>query len=195
MGKCVAVIGANNEKCLKDTPWQFKYCEAHKDRPKAEKERAERNLKIVSSEVSDETVAESEAEITRLVKRSTDEISGSVLLEKVTQMINNITAFEDFAYNKVNELEGEIRFQDRAGAEQLRSEVAIYERALDRSSRVLTAVAKLGIDAQLASATKQQREMIEGVLTRTLARIGLSNEQLQEARSVMADEFRKVSSA
>ena len=185
---CVAV--EQDTKCHAPTPDGFKYCEKHKDRPRAVRERL---VHTVTDMVTGErTGVDSDPEFTTTIVRNEQELTGNELLKKVSDMVGRTIDFENFAFKKVQELGGDIRFKDKAGAEQLRSEVAVYERALDRSIRALTGVTKLGIDAQLANASKAQYEIVKTALMKTLMRLGLDAEQLASARSIMAEEFAKV---
>lgn len=66
-------------------------------------------------------------------------------------------------------------------AEQIRGEVVIFERALDRCATVLTAIAKLNIDERLAAITERQVSMLESALEAGLDELGLTVEQKARA--------------
>lgn len=73
------------------------------------------------------------------------------------------------------------RYQGAAG-EQLRAEVALYERALDRTSSLLVACGRLNIETKLADLAEKQAEAIVLVLIQALDRLGLGD-GLREAAS------------
>lgn len=68
-------------------------------------------------------------------------------------------AFKDILADRVNQLK-QIRYRDSKGAEQLRSEVALWERALDRAERFVTSMAKLDIDNRLAKISEAQADIV-----------------------------------
>lgn len=195
MGKCVAVVDSYNKKCGNETPFDYKYCEKHEDRPKAIQERLKREVHTLSdgviSIVKDDVAGQPEGKLLE----EQEELTSSSLVEKVTTVINNVLSFQEASFEKLMAMDGDWRYKDKAGAEQVRGEVQIYERALDRSVRALTAVTKLGIDAQLASASKSQLEAIKAALMKTLMRLGLSQEQIKQAKEIMAEEFEHIAKA
>jgi len=78
----------------------------------------------------------------------------------------------------VNELES-LRYETEFG-EQLRSEVALLERAMDRCERVLVAMARLNIDERPTRVSEAQGKLVVEVAPGAFADIGL-NPELQEA--------------
>lgn len=79
-----------------------------------------------------------------------------------------------------------------ATAEQIRGEVQLYERAMDRANQVLGAYARLGIDDRLARVTERQGEQIAQILTAVLADLGLPDETQQEARRGVVRHLRSL---
>jgi hypothetical protein len=70
-------------------------------------------------------------------------------LDGLLELTAEVVRWKDFMSARLDVLE-EMRFTDAKGAEQLRSEVALFERALDRAGRFLLDVAKLNVDERLA---------------------------------------------
>lgn len=83
------------------------------------------------------------------------------------------------------------RYEGEHG-EQIRGEVQLYERSMDRANTVLSAYARLNIDDRLARVTEQQGERIAQILTAVLAELGLSDEQQREARRGVVRHLRVV---
>lgn len=192
MGKCVAQMDDPNDhkrSCGRDTPSGYRYCEEHQDRAKAKKESAEQAATVIS-------LPQTERNINSELRRGrAQELTASELIAKVVDMVDHVVQFEDIAWKKVESLDGEWRRVAKDGSEQVRGEVQVYERALDRSGRILGQITKLGIDAQLASASQNQLEAVKVAVMKALLRLGLSGEQLREARTVLAEEFAKISEA
>jgi hypothetical protein len=89
------------------------------------------------------------------------------------RLATEIVAFKDFLAGRVAELRAqEWRFTDDRGAEQLRAELSLYERALDRTARVLVDVNRLGLEERaLRNAERvaeRQGEQIAEVIKRVL---------------------------
>jgi hypothetical protein len=85
----------------------------------------------------------------------------------------------------------QLRYEGRAG-EQLRAEVSLYERALDRAQRFALDLARLDLDGRLVKISEQQAAVIAQVLQRALERLGLYRD---DVRVALADELRTVGSA
>jgi hypothetical protein len=77
--------------------------------------------------------------------------------------------------------------------EQLRAEVLLYERALERLAKILQDIARLGIEAKLAAIEDRQVLVIETALAAALNASGLDIVDQQRARVVLRRELVKVS--
>jgi hypothetical protein len=114
-------------------------------------------------------------------------------LHQLAILAAQMLAWRDSMADKVNHLTS-LRYQSESeygeGAEQLRAEVALWERALDRCERVLVAMAKLNIDERLARVTEQQLARIEAAVTAALAGEGLDLEAQARARHVVGRHLR-----
>lgn len=85
---------------------------------------------------------------------------------------------------RVAELE-RFRYTTMTGGEELRAEVALYERAMDRTAKMLEGIAKLNIDERLSVIREQQVERILAAVEAALAHVGVTDiDQLNEARAV-----------
>lgn len=81
-------------------------------------------------------------------------------------------AWKDVLAGKVNELTS-LRYEGDGSGEQLRAEVALWERALDRCERFLTAMARLNIDERLAEIDERQGHVIVSFIVAALERFGI----------------------
>lgn len=113
-------------------------------------------------------------------------------LTELTKLAGQVIAWRDALAEKVNELTS-VRYENSHGGEQLRAEVALFERAMDRCVSVLTAMARLDIDNRLVRITERQAEQVVQALRNTFAAINLSREQEAQANIVMARELRALS--
>jgi hypothetical protein len=115
-------------------------------------------------------------------------------LTELANITGEVVAWKNAMATKVNELTS-LRYEaagQGGGGEQLRGEVALWERALDRCEKFLSAMARLNIDERLARVTEHQAEIVGAALAAALADMGLPLEQQQEARVKMARHLRVV---
>lgn len=113
-------------------------------------------------------------------------------LTALAQLAGEVLATKAAFADRVNEL-SEIRYTDDKGAEQLRSEVALYERFVTQSTNLLTAIAKLNIDERLARITEQQAEKVMAAIDAALASAGVTGPTAVNAKRAAARHLRSVS--
>ena len=65
-----------------------------------------------------------------------------------------------------------LRYETKTG-EQLRAEVAMWERSLDRATKALDAAAKVNLDARRVDLAKAQAALAAAVITKVLAADGV----------------------
>lgn len=112
-------------------------------------------------------------------------------LTELSRLTGEAVAWKNLMDEKIQGLaEEEWRFTDEKGQEQLRSEIALWERALDRCERFLTAMAKLNIDERLARIDEQQAEIIIKAVQATLRDLGMTLEEQENARKQLARQLR-----
>lgn len=85
-----------------------------------------------------------------------------------------------------------IRYRGAAG-EQLRAEVTLYERAMDRLGKFLTDYGRLNIDDRLAQITERQVELVEKALLATLGEMGMNTKQQTDALQRLQRHLRLAS--
>lgn len=110
-------------------------------------------------------------------------------LTELQKLAGQAVGWKNLLAEKVDDLY-EWRFTNERNDEQLRSEVALFERAMDRCASVLVAIAKLDIDDRLARVSEQQAAMVAAALSAVLGEMGLSHEQQREARTRVARHLR-----
>lgn len=80
-------------------------------------------------------------------------------LTALAELAGQAVAFKNAIAEKVNQLRS-IRYTDSKGSEQLRSELAVFERALDRCERFVTSMVKLGLDERLVRIEEGQADLV-----------------------------------
>jgi hypothetical protein len=109
------------------------------------------------------------------------------------EVTGQVLAWKDVAARMVNDLDG-LRYESfgNGGGEQLRSEVALWERALDRCEKFLSAMARMNIDERLARVTERQMDMLTAAMTAALTEMGLGPEEVRDVRVRVARHLRSV---
>jgi hypothetical protein len=131
-----------------------------------------------------------EARLERLMYRHQAEPFGDPI-EALQRLIGRAMSWEAAIGDRVNELTA-IRFTDEHGAEQIRAEVAVLERAMDRCGKLLVDIAKLNLEERLARVTELQAQMAMDALSAAMREIGLTPEQQKDARTRIARHLRAV---
>lgn len=114
-------------------------------------------------------------------------------LEALQLLAGRALALEAEIGEIVNGLAEAIRYEGEHSGEQLRAEVAVLERAMDRCGKILVDIAKLNIEERLARVTEKQAQMAMDALSSAMGEMGMSPEQQREARSRVARHLRAVS--
>lgn len=128
-------------------------------------------------------------------------------LTELSKLAGQVVAWKDALGEQVNRLStgtcsgcggedpelAELRYAaSGAGTEQLRAEVALFERALDRCAQVLGLIAKLGIDDRMARISERQADAVVRAVEAALAHAGVTGQPAAEARQVAARSLRAV---
>ena len=80
----------------------------------------------------------------------------------------------------------------KLGAEQASAWLSAYERAVERTGKLLVDLARLGVDERAARVSKAQGRMIAALIQRILEPVGLFRD---DVRAALASELRRVGSA
>lgn len=160
-------------------------CSSHGGRAPAVRAAADRRLAERAAEVQAvkavETLTSTRAPMTiRDVYRELLDVSGLVV------------AWKDVLRDRVDVL-SEYTASTVLGGEQIRGEVLLFERAMDRALKVLEAVARLDLDTRLTSLTERDGELLTGVVRLAMATAELTPEQTARFDAAMAEGLRKLS--
>lgn len=113
-------------------------------------------------------------------------------LEELGRLAAQAVAWKDAMAGKVNELNGRLRYESENGGEQLRAEILLWERALDRCVMTLTAIVKLNIEGRLASVREATADMLDQALQAALASSGCDVDGQQRAREAFRRHLKVV---
>lgn len=114
-------------------------------------------------------------------------------LTALSLLAGQIVAWQTAVATLVNRLsEDSIRYEGTTGAEQLRAEIGMYERALALAAKVLADIARLDIDARLARIEEEKARVLMEAVQAGLAAIKVTPEQAATVKKVMARHLRAV---
>ena len=92
---------------------------------------------------------------------------------------------------RVNAL-SDVEVMDAKNAPHLRVVVELYERALDRTHRMLDSLVKHGYAERQVAIAESEAMLVAGVIRRVLAGLGLTADQQAQAQQLLATEFRAL---
>jgi P27 family predicted phage terminase small subunit len=111
-------------------------------------------------------------------------------LSALQRLAGRAAAWEDIIGDKINELHS-IRYSTEGG-EQLRAEIAVMERAMDRLGRLLVDIAKLNIEGRLATIREATAQMLEQALQAALVSSGCDLDGQQRAQEAFRRNLKVV---
>ena len=173
--------GCTNEQTL-----DFEYCNEHLKTPRGRQhimDTLDRRNLTVPSQI--QQAIEHAKEIPEKDVQTT-------ALERMVETLDRILEWEESARKIIEQIPVEDRrFLSRGGDEQVRSEVAIYERALDRTAKTLAQVSKMAIDEKTISLGRAQTELMIRILMGVITEMRLDNPTTDKARATLLKKFRE----
>lgn len=110
----------------------------------------------------------------------------------LAKLAGQAVAWQEALAAIVERLGDRIRYESTGGAEQLRAEIALYERAMDRCGQILGMIARLNIEDRMARVSERQAEIVVSAIEAALASAGVTGRTADEARKVAARHLRAV---
>lgn len=115
-------------------------------------------------------------------------------LDELGKLASSARALMHNLGSRVNALE-EIETWDEKNAPHVRVAVELYERAMDRTHRLLDSLIKHGYAERQVTLAENEAMLVAGVIRRVLAGLGLTAEQQKLGQSLLAQEFREIEKA
>ena len=112
-------------------------------------------------------------------------------LDGLARLASEVTAFKDALAARVNAL-SQIRYEDAKMSEQLRSEVALYERALDRTARLLETMVKLDFEKRMLALNEAQLDLMADAIRIILDGLDLTTEQQAKVPDIVPRAFEVI---
>lgn len=92
---------------------------------------------------------------------------------------------------QVNALQDIETFDDK-NAPHARVVLEAYERALDRTHRLLDTLVKYGYAERQIAIAESEARLVSGIIRRVIAGLGLTADQQRQAQTLLAEEFRAL---
>jgi hypothetical protein len=114
-------------------------------------------------------------------------------LGELVNLASEATAYRELFRAQVDRLmeADEVRYEHRAG-EQLRAEMALWERAADRCLKVYSEIVRLGIAERQVRIREAEIVLMAQAIRNILGRLELSPKQKTIAGQVVAEELRAI---
>lgn len=132
-------------------------------------------------------------------RRRLDEVDVASIdnpLEAFAQLVAEAVALKDALASQVAALEDLRSANNRWGTEQVRAEMAAYERAMDRAGKLLEQWVRLGLDERLVASRERIESLMIGYLTLAWMQgaemAGLPPATLARLHVLMADQLRQL---
>lgn len=114
-------------------------------------------------------------------------------LAEFQKLAGRVVKWVDLLDGKVGELTDENwRYRDSKGSEQLRSEVALFERAMAECRQVLTAYARADVDNRLAKIDETIGLQVAELIASVLGELGLDRATLDRAEQLVAARLEAI---
>lgn len=112
-------------------------------------------------------------------------------LERMGELVERVLEWEEAARARLHSIPTEDwRYKSRDGSEQMRTELKVYEQALDRVARILKDTSKMAISDKMVSLGRAQSELMIKVLMGTITDLRLDNQLVDQARMILLQKFK-----
>lgn len=177
-------VGPTGRGCPNEPVMNFDYCVDHLNTPRGQQHMMDRvrSRRVVTQGDIERTIASK----TQIQSRDYQ----TTALEKMNEALDRVLEWETLVATMLGRVDqSQWRYTDRAGTEQLRSEVTLYERAQDRTTRVLKDASKMAIQEKLVSLGKAQTDMIVRIIMSVVNDLGLDQSQFEAAKRIILEKL------
>jgi hypothetical protein len=112
-------------------------------------------------------------------------------LTALAELAGQVLAWRDKLATKVEEMTS-YGYENYKAGEQIKADVALFERAMDRCVITLAAIARLRIDERLAKIEKKKVDLVADALAATLAELGIDQAVQHQAADGLERRLRLV---
>ena len=134
--------------------------------------------------------AEAEAWLLEHIKDAPPMTSLREVYDELLAVAGTAAAWRKVMQERVSEMQS-LGYQGITG-EQIKAEVVLFERALDRSAKIMDLIARLNIDERKQAIDEQTGAKVAEGIRRILARLDLTDDQAVLVGTVVPEELRAL---
>lgn len=182
-GQCLYSVGA--KMCIEERALDYDFCVNHLNTPRGR----QHVLDVVNS--GNLTRASDVERVIAQAREIPDADPQTTALMEMIKLVEEISNWTDDAHRRLNQIpESEWRYHNRSRDEQVRTEVLVYERALDRQAKVLQAVSKMALSEKIVSLGRAQTELMIKMLLRVIDKLSMPGDMSERARLLLLEGFK-----
>jgi hypothetical protein len=183
MMPCKYDLRTSGRGCPNERAFDYDFCQEHLDTPRGRQhvtDVIQRGRLVRLSDIREEI---------EKAKEIPEQDYHTSALEQMTIALEDIQNWVDEARANLESIGGRDhwRYRDRGGQEQLHSFVSIYERALDRMSKHLGAMAKISLQDKTVSLGKAQVDMVIHMVMSVVTELRLDDARAQRAQTLLLE--------
>lgn len=180
MNQCKATAKGTGAQCKRATEDGATVCHVHGG--------AASQVKTKAARVRAARAVEADA---RAVLALTDTPPVDNALEAMAGLAGEVLAMKNALAARVNAL-GSLTAASPQGLEVLRVEVQLYERAIDRSSKMLEILARAGFDERRAALNEAQALMLATAMLNLIDKLQLPEDKTEAAYEIAEYELKQI---
>lgn len=182
---CLYDVRMDGGGCRNERTLDFDFCQEHLGTP-----RGRQHMMDTVAHGSITTPSQVEKAI-KEAQEIPDADYQTTALERMAEALDLILGWVDESRKNLDSMGGSEhwRYKDRAGTEQQRTELGVYERALDRMSRHLSAMSKVALQEKIVSLGKAQVDMMIRLMMSTITELKMENSLTDRAKMVLLEKL------
>lgn len=184
---CLYDLRTNGGGCRKERTLDYDFCQEHLNTP-----RGKQHVMDVIARGSITLPSQVENAIAEAQEIPDVDYQTSAL-EKMAEGLDLIRNWVEESRHNLDSIGGSEnwRYKDRAGTEQQRTELGVYERALDRLSRHLSSMGKVALQEKIVTLGKAQVDMMIRLMMSVISELALDAQMTDKARFVLLSKLRE----
>lgn len=182
---CGYDVRMNGGGCRKERTLDFDFCVEHLNTPRGR----QHVMDVISRGTL--TLPSQVEQAIREAQEIPDTDYQMTALEKMSEALDIIQNWVEESRANLDSLGGpeNWRYKDRAGGEQSRTELNVFERAMDRMSRHLSSMSKVALSEKQVSLGKAQVDMMIRLMMSVISELRLNNELTDKAKFVLLEKL------
>ena len=170
--------------CPNERALDYEFCREHLNTP-----RGRQHALDVIAQGSVTLPSEVEQVIVQAAELPSKDVQTTVL-EQMADALSRVLEWEEASRQRLMKLpESDWRFKSRDGAEQQRTELKVYEAALDRTIKVLGTASKVAIRDKMVALGRAQSELMIKILLGVINDMRLDAAAQDKARFLLLERF------